>query len=74
MVWGGLVEGGEVHSLLWCSSLVWSTRLLRFASLMMRFVIIVTLVVVLFREVEDVRRRGSALKFLYFLSWGGECP
>lgn len=74
MVWGGLVEGGEVHSLLWCSSLVWSTRLLRFVSLMMRFVIIVTLVVVLFWEVEDVRRRGSTLKFLYFLSWGGECP
>lgn len=42
---------------------------------MMRFVIIVTLVVVLFREVEDGRRRGSALKFLFFfLSWGGECP
>lgn len=74
MVWGGLVEGGEVHSLLWCSSSVWSTRLLRFASLMMRFVIIITLVVVLLCQVEDVRRRGSALKFLLFLSWGGECP
>lgn len=74
MVWGVLVEGGEVHSLLWCSSSVRSTRLLRFASVMMRFVITVTLVVVLLWEVEDVRRRGSALKFLFFLSWGGECP
>lgn len=33
---------------------------------MMRFVSIVTLVVVLLWEVEDVRRRGSALKFLFF--------
>lgn len=41
---------------------------------MMRFVIIITLVVVLLCQVEDVRRRGSALKFLLFLSWGGECP
>lgn len=41
---------------------------------MMRVVIIVTLVVVVLWEVEDVRRRDSALKFLFFLSWGGECP